>query len=62
MGAACSRDRFNSRLQAAPTGVFLGYLSLPDTRIKKYEAMDNVAGLKIVDSDDKALRTRKKDN
>jgi len=30
VGAACSRDRFNSRLQAAPTGVFYGCLSLPD--------------------------------
>jgi len=33
VGAACSRDLFNSRLQAAPTGVFLGYFSLPDKRI-----------------------------
>jgi len=33
VGAACSRDLFNSRLQAAPTGVFFGYLSLPDKRI-----------------------------
>jgi len=32
VGAACSRDRFNSRLQAATTGVFLDYLSLPDKR------------------------------
>jgi len=32
VGAACSRDRFNSRLQAAPTGVFSGYISLPDKR------------------------------
>jgi hypothetical protein len=28
-----SRDRFNSRLEAAPTGVFFSYLSLPDMRI-----------------------------
>jgi len=33
VGAASSRDRFNSRLEAAPTGVFFSYLSLPDKRI-----------------------------
>jgi len=38
VGAACSRDLFNSRLQAAPTGVFLGYLSLPDKRILFFTA------------------------
>jgi len=32
VGAASSRDRFNSRLEAAPTGVFFSYLSLPDKR------------------------------
>jgi len=32
VGAACSRNRFKSRLQAAPTGVFFGNLSLPDKR------------------------------
>ena len=35
-GAASSRDRFNSRLDAAPTSVFFSYLSLPDKRIKYY--------------------------
>jgi hypothetical protein len=34
VGAASSRDRFNSRLEAAPTGVFFSYLNLPDKRIK----------------------------
>jgi UDP-N-acetylglucosamine diphosphorylase/glucosamine-1-phosphate N-acetyltransferase len=33
VGAASSRDRLNSRLEAAPTGVFFSYLSLPDMRI-----------------------------
>jgi hypothetical protein len=33
VGAACSRDHLNSRLQAAPTGVFYGNLSLPGKRI-----------------------------
>jgi hypothetical protein len=33
MGAASSRDRFNSRLEAAPTGVFFSNLNLPDKRI-----------------------------
>ncbi len=33
MGAASSRDRFNSRLEAAPTGVFFSNLDLPDKRI-----------------------------
>ena len=32
VGAAFSRDHFNSRLEAAPTGVFLIYLDLPDMR------------------------------
>ena len=32
VGAASSRDHFNSRLEAAPTGVFLSYLDLPDMR------------------------------
>jgi hypothetical protein len=40
VGAASSRDRFNSRLacdelsrvEAAPTSVFFSYLSLPDKR------------------------------
>ena len=35
VGAASSRDRFNSRLEAAPTGVFFSYLGVPDKRIKK---------------------------
>ena len=30
VGAASSRDRFNSRLEAAPTGVFFSNLGLPD--------------------------------
>ncbi len=30
---AGSRDRFNSRLEAAPTGVFFSNLDLPDKRI-----------------------------
>jgi len=33
VGAASSRDRFNSRLEAAPTGVFFSNLGLPDKRI-----------------------------
>jgi hypothetical protein len=33
VGAASSRDRFNSRLEAAPTAVFFSYLSLPHKRI-----------------------------
>ena len=33
VGAASSRDRFNSRLEAAPTGVFFSNLDLPDKRI-----------------------------
>jgi len=33
MGAASSRDRFNSRLEAAPTDVFFSNLVLPDKRI-----------------------------
>ena len=41
VGAASSRDRFNSRLacdelsrvEAAPTGIFFSYLSLPHKRI-----------------------------
>jgi len=39
VGAASSRDRFNSRLEAAPTGVFFSYLSLPDKRIYLFQAM-----------------------
>jgi hypothetical protein len=35
VGAASSRDRFNSRLEAAPTGVFFCNLALPDKRIKE---------------------------
>jgi hypothetical protein len=34
VGAASSRDLFNSRLEAAPTDVFFSYLDLPDKRIK----------------------------
>jgi len=37
VGAASSRDRFNSRLEAAPTGAFFSYLSLPDKRTKEKE-------------------------
>jgi hypothetical protein len=33
VGAASSRNRFNSRLEAAPTGVFFSNLNLPDKRI-----------------------------
>jgi len=33
VGAASSRDRFNSRLEAAPTGVFFSNLGLSDKRI-----------------------------
>jgi len=36
VGAASSRDRFNSRLEAAPTGVFIINLGLPDKRIKLF--------------------------
>jgi len=36
VGAASSRDRFNSRLEAAPTGVFFSNLDLPDKRIPVY--------------------------
>jgi hypothetical protein len=44
VGAASSRDRFNSRLardelgrvEAAPTGVFIGNLGLPDKRKKEF--------------------------
>jgi hypothetical protein len=36
VGAASSRDRFNSRLKAAPTGVFFSYLDLPDKCIDLY--------------------------
>jgi hypothetical protein len=36
VGAAFSRDRFISRLKAAPTGVFFSYLNLPDKRIIKF--------------------------
>jgi len=44
VGAASSRDRLNSRLacdelsrvEAAPTGVFFSYLSLPDMRINVF--------------------------
>jgi hypothetical protein len=36
VGAAFSRDHFNSRLEAAPTGVFYSYLDLPDKRIKVF--------------------------
>jgi len=36
VGAASSRDRFNSLLEAAPTSVFFSYLSIPDKRIKEY--------------------------
>jgi hypothetical protein len=32
VGAASSRDRFNSRLEAAPTGVFFWNLDFPDMR------------------------------
>jgi len=35
VGAASSRDRFNSRLEAAPTGVFFSTLDLPDKRSVK---------------------------
>ena len=38
VGAASSRDRFNSRLEAAPTGIFFSYLSLPDKRIIDFTA------------------------
>jgi len=33
VGAASSRDRFTSRLEAAPTGPFFSYPKLPDKRI-----------------------------
>ena len=33
VGAASSRDRVNSRLEAAPTGVFFSNLDLPDKHI-----------------------------
>jgi hypothetical protein len=33
VGAASSRDRYNSGLEAAPTGVFFSYSDLPDKRI-----------------------------
>ena len=36
MGAASSRDRFNSWLEAAPTSVFFSYLDLPDKRMPVY--------------------------
>jgi len=36
VGAASSRDQFNSRLKAAPTGIFFNYLSLPHKRISEY--------------------------
>jgi hypothetical protein len=37
VGAASSRDRFNSRLEAAPTGIFFSNLDLPDKRIRYFE-------------------------
>jgi len=45
VGAASSRDRFNSRLacdelsrvEAAPTSVFFSYLSLPDKRKTEFD-------------------------
>ncbi len=33
VGAASSRDLFNARLEAAPSGVFFSNLGLPDKRI-----------------------------
>jgi hypothetical protein len=42
VGAASSRDRFNSRLEAAPTGVFFSNLNLPDKRIKFYLLSSNL--------------------
>jgi len=37
VGAASSRDRFNSRLKAAPTGVFFSNLDLPGKHIYKFK-------------------------
>ncbi len=34
VGAASSRDPFNSRREAAPTGILFSNLDLPDKRIK----------------------------
>jgi len=42
VGAASSRDRFNSRLEVAPTGVFFSNLGLPDKRIMNVECRRNV--------------------
>jgi hypothetical protein len=36
-----SRDRLNSRLEAAPTGVFFSLLALPDKRNTKSEHGEN---------------------
>jgi hypothetical protein len=47
VGAASSRDRFNSRLEAAPTGVFFSYLDLPDKRIMEYWALKAVRRRRI---------------
>jgi hypothetical protein len=47
VGAASSRDRFNSRLEAAPTGVFFSYLDLPDKRIMEYWVLKAVRRRRI---------------
>ena len=41
VGAASSRDRFNSRLEAAPTGVFFSNLDLPDKRIILFPSLSH---------------------
>ena len=43
VGAAFSRDRFNSRLKAAPTGVFIKNLDFPDKRNNKKATLTRVA-------------------
>lgn len=44
VGAASSRDRFNSRLEAAPTGVFFSNLDLPDKRLKYLRCEPTLSG------------------
>ena len=60
VGAASSRDRFNSRLEAAPTGVFFSYLDLPDKRkiLLKFLIPPPLAVGWLIDRFGRAFRSR----
>jgi hypothetical protein len=47
VGAASSRDHLISRLKAAPTRVFYGYLDFPDKRLLNYVTARVLAWLKL---------------